>query len=428
MKEELLHYAWRTRRFDSRELIGTLGESIEIIHPGTWNRDAGPDFLNATIRISGVLWVGQVEMHLSASDWYRHGHQLDPRYDNVVLHVVWDNDTNVSRNDGSFIPCLVMKYRVSKSLQANYQQLQLSDAWVPCQQWLPIIPQSRKKIWLESLLIQRLEQRISQWHFRMNETQQDAETVFYHMMASAFGLKHNQAPMLALAERLPWSIVRKHVHDLEMLEALFFGMAGLLPEDTVDPYIQALKRSFAYLRHLHALTPMSSDIWIFGGIRPSAFPTVRIAQWCAWLHATPRLWSAFSDCSDWKEMLHAWDVPVSKFWQTHYTFTTEAPKAQRAPGNDTRQLLLINAVLPFLFLYGNYSAQDDLRDKAIYLFSCIPAEENRVIRSWKSLDMPVENAGNTQALLQLKSRYCDAKACLQCAFGADILKETESNL
>jgi hypothetical protein len=246
MKEELLHYAWRTRRFDARALEGTLGESIEIQHPGTWNLDSGPDFLHAVIVVNGITWAGHVEMHLLASDWYRHGHENDPRYDNVVLHVVWEDDANIRRRDGSFIPCLVMKQRIAPSLQANYQKLQQTDGWVPCARWLPEVDPGKKSIWLEAVLVQRLEQRAAEFDRRMERYSRDAEAVFYQILAKAYGLKHNQEPMLKLAEAVPWTLARKYSDDQVLLEALYFGASGLLPPDTEEPMCATCKQHFAF--------------------------------------------------------------------------------------------------------------------------------------------------------------------------------------
>ena len=425
MKEELLHYAWRTRRFDARGLEGTLGESIEIQHPGTWNLDSGPDFLHAVIVVNGITWAGHVEMHVLASDWYRHGHESDPRYDNVVLHVVWEDDANIRRRDGSFVPCLVMKQRIAPSLQANYQKLQQTDGWVPCARWLPEVDSGKKAIWLEAMLVQRLEQRVAEFDRQMDRCGRDAEAVFYQILAKAYGLKHNQEPMLKLAKAVPWTLARKYADDLLVLEALYFGVSGLLPANTEEPYVNRLCTEFHFLQQKHALRSLNREEWIFGGVRPPAFPTIRLAQWCAMIHRIPRLLPGFMACGDLDDMLSILGAEVSAYWQNHYHFAAKAPHSTGKTGMATRRVILINAVLPFLFYYGGATAREEVRESALRLFSALPPEDNRPVRSWKNTGMPAEHAGNTQALLHLKSRYCDLRACLKCTLGAEILKQEE---
>ncbi len=421
MKEELLHYVWRTKSFDILGLKGTQQEDIDIQHVGTWNHQAGPDFLNARVRINGIIWAGHIEMHLKSGDWYKHNHDNDPLYENVVLHVVWEEDRPVYRKDGSLLTCLELNQRISNSIKANYKYLQISETWVPCEKIIYKVTEAKKIFWMEKLLAERLEYRTDYFNQVMNMNNQDVERSFYQLLARAFGMKHNQDAMEHLSSLISLELISKYADNPIQLEAMFFGMAGFLVHKENSEWHSLLKKEFEFIQIKHELKPMSLVSWTFGKIRPPAFPTLRIAQFVALLHKHPRLFADFENSENLEEMINLLEFDVSTFWHNNYHFNAASVNELPSMGLGTKHLIVINTVLPFLFYYGMERGKEYLCEKSIRIFNQVPAEENQIIKEWKRLRMPTENAAQTQALLQLKKFYCDNRACLSCAIGSELM-------
>ena len=423
MKEDFLHFVWRLRRFHPQGLLTTTGETVEIIDPGQHNSHAGPDFLNARIRIGGTLWAGSVEMHLRSSQWYAHGHQHDPNYENVILHVVLEEDEPVHHPNGESIPCLNLRSYLQPGLARQYLRLLHSEQWIPCQTQLYQVPEINRQLWLDRLLVERLEQRTQQLAERLVNNNQDWEETFYQSLAWGLGLRVNADAFLMLAESLPLKVLQRHRDSLLQLEALLFGQAGMLEATFQDKYPQQLQQEYRFLRAKFQLQPISANHWKFMRMRPANFPTVRIAQWATLLFRTGQLFSKMLVAANVKEIENAFVVELSNYWQTHYRFDKESHKSNKALGRARIHLLIINIIAPFLFLYGKLRGEDLYQERALQLLEEVPAEKNHILREWSALGIKAEQAGHSQALLYLKHHYCDQRRCLDCAIGCQILNQ-----
>ncbi len=422
MKEDFLHFLWRTRRFDPSNLTTTEGEPIEILHPGEHNTHAGADFSNARLRIGETIWAGNVEMHLKSSDWLRHKHQHDPAYGNVILHVVLEDDQPILREDGSRIPCLEMKKRVPPRLAGSYQKLLHNEHWIPCQHFFYAVPDMTKNLWLDRLLVERLEHKTEAMRYALAQNGNDWEETFYQFVARNFGLKVNAEPFEALAKSLPQKILAKHKDNLLQIEALLFGQAGLLEADVEEDYPNALKKEYHFLQKKYRLMPLDAMMWKFLRLHPANFPTIRLAQFARLVCRSAHLFSKILEVETQADVDRLFEAKLDDYWLTHYTFGNVSTKRNKSLGKDAVRLLTINTIAPFLFLYGDMRGEEEFKNKAVGLLEALPAEKNSIIAGWEKLGMESKTAYQTQALLQLKNVYCDGKRCLECAIGGAILK------
>ncbi len=423
MREEFLHFLWRWRRFDARDLQTTEGEALEIVHPGEPNAHAGPDFFNARIRIGDTLWAGNVEIHLRASEWLAHQHSTDPAYGNVILHVVLDEDEPIRRPDGQRLPCLALRNRIPPGLLEQYHRLMHAREWVPCASRLAEVSPIVKVSWLDRLLVERLEEKTAAVAQRVAECGQNWEEAFYRQTAYSFGLKINTAAFETLARITPLRLLARHQDNLLQLEALLFGQAGLLPEAPEgDEYAQTLTQEYHFLRHKYQLTPMPASIWKFFRLRPTSFPTVRIAQLAALVHRSPLLFSSILEAAEPRDIEALFQVEVSPYWRVHYRFGKMSAGRSKPLSRSFVHLLLINTVAPFLFHYGREKDLPEYRDRSLRLLDNLPPENNAILERWAQLGLKAQNAAQSQALLQLKTRHCQALRCLECAIGTALLR------
>jgi Protein of unknown function (DUF2851) len=422
MKEDLLHFLWRTRRFEQTGLRTTEGEPLEILSPGTHNSHAGPDFLDARLRIGTTTWAGNVEMHLTASEWLRHGHQADAAYGNVILHVVLEEDQPVLRNDGTRIPCLEMRNLVPPGIEANYLKLLNNEHWIPCHNLFHEVPQMTRTLWLDRMLVERLEQKTTSIRSALEANGGDWEETFYQFVARNFGLKVNAEPFEALARSLPQRILARHRDSLPQLEALLFGQSGLLPDQTDDAYPNELKKEYNFLRKKYNLAPIEAVQWRFLRLHPGNFPTIRLAEFARLVQRSAHLFSRILEVETQKHVETLFAVKLDGYWLTHYTFGNDSPQKNKSLGKDAVRLLTINTIVPFLFLYGKMRGEEAHKDKAMHLLEALPPERNAILDGWQRLGVEPPSAYQTQGLLQLKNVYCDAKRCLECGIGAGILK------
>lgn len=422
MKENFLHFLWRFGRFDHTDLVSTTGEKIDIIHPGELNGHAGPDFSNARLRIGGTQWAGNVEMHLKASEWSAHNHQNDDAYRNVILHVVMEEDQPVLRKDGSRIPCLEMKKRVPANLLGTYQKILHNAYWIPCQHQFAAVPAMTKNLWLDRLLVERLERKTEFIKAVLRENKADWEETFYQFTARNFGLKINVEPFELLARSLPQQFLARHKDNLLQIEAMVFGQAGMLEKEFTEDYPNQLKQEYLFLKAKFNLSPMNEVMWKFLRLHPGNFPTVRLAQFARLIYRSVHLFSKILEVENLKEIEELFSVKLDGYWFTHYTFGKESEKRNKSFGKQAIHLLTINTIVPFLFLYGNEIKEDNFKEKAFRLLEEIKPEKNTIIKGWETLGMVAESAYQTQALLQLKNEYCDQRRCLECAVGGAILK------
>lgn len=419
MKESILHYVWQNKLFSLQNLTTTDAESVEVVDVGRINTDAGPDFFNAKIKIADTIWAGNVEIHTHSSDWNKHNHQLDKAYDSVILHVVSTVDTEIFRTDGTMIPQLELKFPAF--IAHNYEQLCSQQKWIPCADKIHLVPAIFIQSWKNALLAERLEQKMNAIEVLLKDNNQHWEEAFYITLARSFGFGINNQAFESLAKSLPVSILGKHKDQLFQLEALLFGQSGLLCLDELDEYPTSLKKESDFLQSKYGLTPIKKSEWKLLRLRPDNFPHVRIAQFAALVHSSSKLFSKIVENPDIEYIQQLFSCETSSYWNTHYLFANESVLNVKRLGKLSVNGIIINTVVPFLFCYASQKKNDELKDKTLQILERIPAERNSIVSNWKNLDLKVENAFDSQALLQLKKQYCDEKKCLRCRIGHKVL-------
>jgi hypothetical protein len=420
MTEDFLHFIWKYGLFDREDLLADTGEPVQVITLGEHNTDAGPDFLNARIKVGATLWAGNVEIHMKSSDWQGHQHQVDKAYDNVILHVVYQNNQPVHRNSGEMIPTLELRF--DAGLYDAYCQLLARKRELPCGDRITKVDPLITELWLNSLVVERLSDKTRHLSTLLEAYRNDWEEVFYISLARSFGFGLNATPFELLARSLPLSHLARHRGNPLQMEALLFGQAGFLDQGKLfDPYSEALRREYNHLKHKYNLTAMEKHLWKFLRLRPVNFPTIRIAQFAALMGRPERLFSQVLACHDIAEVSGLFNVQASQFWNNHYTFETLSPVMPKNFGTAAVQILIINTVVPFLFLYGKSTALEDLKEKALSWLGMLPAEDNRLVNRWKDCGMKVSNAFDTQGVIQLVNLYCNRKRCLACSVGSHII-------
>ena len=429
--ESLVRYVWKHRLFPLTELKTIEGHSIEVIHPGMENHSDGPDFFNAKVKIDGTLWVGNVEIHEHSSDWYLHAHDINKRYDSVVLHVAEFVDKAIKRTDGSSIPQLELK--VPKHIVDNYEQLRKVEHYPPCHRVIPTLSSLTIHSFLSSLLCERLEQRAVQIAQRYDAHDKNWDDALFCTIARNFGFGTNGDAFDEWARRIDFRAVDKHADNLLQVEAIFFGQAGLLTTDAVpeyyhaelanDKYYQSLCSEYKFLAHKFDLHPMDYTLWRHLGMRPANFPHVRLAQ-LALLYYEHRISvSKLLAAPDRKAITALFAVNASEYWDTHYVFgsTVSLPIKKRITDNAVT-LLLINTIAPFYYSYGRRKDDEHYCEQAVQLLEQLKAENNYIIRGWMDCGLLVKHAADSQALIQLKKQYCDRRDCLRCRIGYEYLK------
>lgn len=423
MKEEFIHYIWKTKQFDSKDLKTEDGQTLGIIYPGEHNHSSGPDFFNAQLMIGDMLWNGNVEIHTRASDWLRHKHQQDEAYSNVILHVVYESDREVKSNYKQELPTLVLRDRIDMKLYKQYLKLKNSKTKIPCSGQLSEIPSITKTSWLSRTLAERLERKVKELHTELGQNKNDWEETFYRHLARQFGMKVNAEPFQWLSASVPFRMLRKQNDNLLQTEALLFGQSGLLPEKFSDTYTNALIREYAHLQVKYHIRPMPAHWWKFMRLRPNNFPTVRIAQLAGLFFRQPQLFRTCMEQNDPAALRQLFDVPASGYWRTHYRFGKVSRPSEKRLGTQAIDTILINTVVPFKFLYGKLKGDEKLQQDAICLLEKLGPENNKVIREWEDLGIAPVSSAESQGLLELAKKYCERRKCLDCEIGNYLLTE-----
>ncbi|MBN2634196.1 MAG: DUF2851 family protein [Bacteroidales bacterium] len=426
MKEEFLHYLWKYRLFCQDKLIDNEGNLIEVLHPGLYNRDAGPDFFNTRLKIAGIEWAGNTEIHIRSSDFDSHGHNTDPAYDNVIIHFVAENDRKVFNSRGEEL--LTVAPGFDPLLYEKYVGLLNNPFIIACEHHIPDIDPLFIRNWIAALVAERLEHKTEQLRAIYSATGNDREETFYRVLTRYFGFRVNTEPFEMLAGALPFKIIRKHSDNIFQIEALLFGTAGLLDEglfrDAVnDKYYLDLIREYKILSAKYSLKPVHGWLWKFSRLRPANFPTVRISQLAAMLSVSGGLFSRTLEAADLNGLRALFGVRASDYWDDHFVFGKKSTKTVKTTGSQACDLILINAVIPVLFFYGRSRGRYELQERALDLLEDLAPEKNAVIDDWIKSGLVADSAFTTQGLIQLRNEYCSRRRCLECRIGAMLIGE-----
>ncbi len=422
MEESFLHFIWKFQYLNSREIKTDSGQKITVLHPGYHNSDAGPDFNNAKIKVGEIIWNGSVEIHINAKDWNRHNHQHDKAYENVILHVVWKNDESIVRNDKSTISALELKNIVDEQLVLNYYKLFEPGNDILCSRFLERTKPITAYSMLDKTLAQRLEAKSEKIFREIALTGNDWEEITWRMLCGNFGFKTNAIPFFELGKSLPLKILKKEVPNLKTLEAILFGQAGFLEEESNDPYFAELKNEYQFKQKKYKLDRrLDKHQWKFLRLRPANFPTIRIAQLAALISSQGNLFSFFMDYDSIPKLKSSLAVEQSSYWIKHYNFEKEFKSQAGRLGVSSIENILINTVAPLLFAYGIHKGCEELKEKSMELLASINPESNSIIKKWKISGLAIKTAFDSQASIELYNEYCLRKRCLNCAIGTEII-------
>lgn len=418
MNEALFQFIWQYSLYQPAGLKTADGEDVTIIHPGHRNTNAGPDFLDARIRIGNTTLAGHIELHINSSDWLKHNHQHDDAYKNLILHVVCSNDVPAF-ND---IPLLVLGAHIPKYIEAKYSSLVNGRQSLPCAGMLDKVKDITKESWMSRLLAERWEQKLDEWTGLQKQGMDDWQNLLYWRMAANFGFKVNAVPFLMLAQSLDINILAKHRENLMQVEALIFGQAGMLDKNFEEEYPDKLKEEYSYLQKKYKLQPIATHLWKFLRMRPANFPTIRLAQFAALIHKSVHLFSQVIDVYSVKELVPLIEVSASKYWDTHFRLDVISPESEKHMGRSSVMNIITNTIAPIQFLYARRHGSELQKENALQLLESVPAEKNNILDTWKSHGWKAKSAAEAQSLLQLYNNYCTPRQCLKCAIGLSLLK------
>ena len=423
MKEDLLQYIWKFQYFNSSELSTLSGESIQIIHPGTHNKNQGPDFAGAKIKINQTLWAGNVELHINSSDWNLHNHTIDLNFSNIILHVVWNQDTVIKDRNGNDLPTFELKNRVSKLLLEKYRALMETSHFIPCESQVRQVNELTLTNWKQRLVAERLIAKSGKILSMLSETNFHWEETFWWLIAANFGLTVNSDFFQRIAKTLPVAILAKHKNRIIQVEALLFGQAGLLKPQFVEKYPLMLQKEYSFYQKKYNLNPLNGELF-FLRMRPANFPTIRLAQLSMLIYESEHLFSKIKNASSLKEVKRLLDVKANDYWHYHYIFDQESAYKEKALGGQMINNIVINTIVPVLFAYGIHHNEQVYKAKAIQWLEDLAAEKNMITKGFEDLDFSNKSAFDSQALIQLKNEYCNKRLCLDCAIGNSLLKRS----
>lgn len=422
--EQLMQYIWQHRLWIPGDMETNDGHKVRVLDPGLLNSDAGPDFFNAKVEIDGQLWVGNIEMHVRASDWKRHGHDKDTAYDSVILHVVDKDDAAVFRTNGERIPQLVLQ--VSPLFNMSYEQLVNSRQELPCSSIISSVPALTITEWVERLAFERLHGKVERVRNILELYNGSWEDVCYVTLSRNLGFGINNEAFERLARRTPLRLLHKHSDSLLQIEALLFGQAGLLDPNATgaDDYYRRLCSEYAFLANKFSLKPMEPEAWKMFRIRPQNFPYRRIAMLAHYIEGGFNLMSRILDTDGEKELRKLFQVELTGYWSNHFSFGKPSEKPSMALGNNSIDIILINTIAPLYYAYGELTGSYALTDKAISLLESLKPEKNSIVANFTTAGIECDNALTSQALIELRRSYCDARKCIYCKIGHRLLSES----
>jgi hypothetical protein len=423
MKEDFLHYLWKHKKIITKNLKTTTGELVTIKNVGKHNHNTGPDFFNAQLEIGKQLWAGNLEIHIKSSDWYLHNHETDSNYDNVILHVVWEHDTEIFRKDNTQIPTLELKHYIAPEALNSYQKLfSTSQKWINCENDFASIKEFTISNWLERLYFERLERKANNITLVLEQSTNNWEAVLFKMLAKNFGLKVNGEAFASIANAFDFSIIRKQQSKLLSIEALFFGQAELLNIDCQEPYYLELEKEYLFLKQKFNLSTVGVTPLQFFRLRPPNFPTIRLSQLANVYYKHQNVFSKLIEAKTLEDFYTLFTVETSLFWETHYTFDKASKATKKKLTKNFIDLLLINTIVPLKFSYARHLGKS-IDEEILQLLQQIDSEKNSIVNKFNSLKKVSHSALDSQALIQLKTEYCDKNKCLQCAIGNQLLNK-----
>jgi hypothetical protein len=424
MQEAFLHYLWKLKKFKLTNLKTTLGDTITIKSVGQHNHNSGPDFFNAQLQIGEQLWAGNLEIHIKSSDWFLHKHETDVNYDNVILHVVWEDDAEVFRKNNSRIPTLELKHYVDSALLNNYQKLfSKQQRWINCENDFATVDDFVLTNWLERLYLERLERKAEDIKTLLINSNNDWEAVLFKMLSKNFGLKVNGDAFLSVANSVDFSITRKVMSNQETLEALLFGQAGLLETTIEDPYYITLQKDYLFLKQKFQLDTTGITSIQFFRLRPPNFPTIRLSQLASVYHQNKNLFSKVIETHCKVDFYKLFTVSTSEFWKTRYTFAKISKSSKKQLTKSFIDLLLINTIIPIKFAHAKQIGKD-VNEEVLKLIKLLTPENNSIVHKFQTLKPIINSAMDSQSVLQLKNNYCDKNKCLQCAVGNTLMSSS----
>ncbi len=421
MQEDFLHYIWKHKKFQTTNLKTEQGEAVLLHSVGQYNLNSGPDFFNAQLKIGDQLWAGNVEIHVKSSDWFLHNHEQDEAYDNVILHVVWDHDTEVFRKNNTAIPTLVLKNILEPSVFNNYNALfGKQNKWINCENDFASVDDFVLYNWMERLYFERLERKSETIEKLLKNSKNDWEAVLFKMLTKNFGLKVNGESFLSLSQSIDFSVIRKTQSNQETLEALLFGQAGLLEQDVQNSYYSSLLNEYKFLKQKFSLENTQVLPLHFFRLRPLNFPTIRLSQLASLYNKHQNLFSKIIETNNLDDFYNLFKVATSKFWETHYTFQKESKVSKKTLSKSFIDLLLINTIIPLKFCYSKHKGEEIDVD-ILKIAMAINSEKNSIIDAFNTLKKVSKSSLESQALIQLKTEYCNKNKCLKCAIGNTII-------
>ena len=419
--EGFIQFIWKHSLYQKKSLYTACGQKLEVLDPGEANPHAGPDFFNVRIRLDQMIWAGNVEIHRYASDWYKHGHHMDPAYNNVILHVTGEYDTDVTNSLGRRIQTLVPEY--PDKLKQRYTILKRSESSLPCSDLIRPIPSHRLKPWLHALHADRISQKSVPMEGIIKNSGKDLDKALYTALAPGYGIPLNTLPFELLAKRIPYSILNEYRASMPDLEAILFGQSGLLfPARTLGPYPSTLWNRYSELKASLSEEPVPRHMWKFLRLRPPSFPTLRISQFASLLYERIPLAECILASSSIGEMEQILRSGASEYWTNHYLFGKTSVPVSKYTGRQFVTTLIINNIVPFLTALAKTRYKNYGRMEAGEILGKFKAENNQIIKKWSIFGIRAGNARESQALLQLYHSYCKQKRCLDCQIGADIVK------
>ena len=423
MKEDYLHYIWKFQKLNPTLLKTTDNEAVLVKKVGFHNTNAGPDFLESKITIDKTDWFGSVEIHVRSSDWNKHKLQYDKAYNNVVLHVVYEDDTPVKNENGELIPTLVLKPLLDSKKFEEYEHFINNGLTIPCQRQIQSIDSFIINNWLERLVLERLERKTTLITNTLAEYKGDWNQTFTHYIMRYFGMKVNGDAMADLSRKTPLIYIQKERKQVQTLEALLFGQAGLIKTKEIeDDYFLGLRKEYLFLKQKYGLTAMKTVNWKYSKLRPPNFPTIRIAQIAQLFYTSDQLFENIRELANIETYKRLFSVSTSEYWDTHYTFGKKTAQTKNSVGKMMINNLIINVISPMSFAYGKLINDERYCNYATELISSLPTESNSIIDNWKTIGLTSKSAMYSQSLIELYSNYCNNKKCLSCAIGVQILK------